>query len=142
MYISGEKYAPTAEALMRSRFSAFAKKNEAYLLASWDSTTRPQKIDLAKDVAEWQDLEIVSVKKGKTSDSKGVVEFKAFYLLDGERHTMNEISRFRKVNGLWYYLDGKVKSISKAAQQSNQGKNAPCPCGSGKKFKRCCAKAG
>lgn len=139
-YIDGEESAPSAEALMRSRFTAFARKNEAYLLASWDSTTRPQQINLTEDVAEWQTLEIVSVKKGKAGDSKGVVEFKAYYLLDSEQHVMSEISRFRKIDGSWYYLDGKVKSISKTGGPVNQGKNAPCPCGSGKKYKRCCAK--
>jgi SEC-C motif-containing protein len=51
---------------------------------------------------------------------------------------MNEISRFTKINGHWFYLDGVIKSIGKVGMQTNQGKNAQCSCGSGKKFKRCC----
>ncbi len=53
---------------------------------------------------------------------------------------MTEISRFVKKADRWLYLDGVVKSVTKANQPSNQGKNAPCSCGSGKKFKRCCGK--
>ena len=125
---------------MRSRFTAFSMHNEGYLLKTWDPKTRPAKVDFSKDTADWQRLEIVKIKKGTDKDRKGVVEFKAFYLLDGEEHAMNEVSRFHKLNGRWYYLDGVVKSIAKVGQQTNQGKNAPCPCGSGKKFKRCCGK--
>jgi SEC-C motif-containing protein len=53
---------------------------------------------------------------------------------------MNEISRFVKVQNRWFYLDGKVKSVANAEMTVNQGLNAPCHCGSGKKFKRCCGK--
>jgi len=66
------------------------------------------------------------------------VEFKAYYLEDGEEHVMNEISSFTKINNRWFYLDGVVKSIGRVGLETNQGKNAPCSCGSGKKFKRCC----
>jgi len=139
-YISGQQIAPTAEALMRSRFTAFAKKNEAYLLASWDKSTRPGKIDFSKNIADWTGLEILMIKKGRQNDNKGAVEFKAFYRLDGEEHVMHEISRFRKLAGRWFYLDGKVKSIARLGNQIDQGRNALCACASGKKFKRCCGK--
>lgn len=130
--------APTAEILMRSRFTAFAMHNESYLLKTWDISKRPAEIDFSKNAAEWQRLEIVNTKKGGVKDSKGIVEFKAFYVLDGEEYVMNELSRFRKHNNQWLYLDGTVKSIAKVGQQISQGKNALCSCGSGKKFKRCC----
>lgn len=138
---SGKKQAETAVELMRSRFTAFSMQNEDYLLESWDPKTRPVKVDFSKDIADWQRLEIVNTKKGGAKDRKGVVEFKAFYLLDGAEHVMNEVSRFHKLNGRWRYLDGAVKSIAKAGQQTSLGKNAPCSCGSGKKFKRCCGKS-
>lgn len=139
---NGSKIASTAEQLMRSRFTAYAEHNEAYLLATWDSGKRPEGIDFSKEGdVTWTRLEIVKTKKGAEKDNKGVVEFKAFYLLNGEEYAMNEISRFVKKDGSWYYLDGVVKSIAKPSQQTNQGKNAPCPCGSGKKFKRCCGKS-
>lgn len=123
---------------MRSRYTAYALHNADYLMATWDATVRPKAIDFSRENIDWQRLEIMAVKKGGLKDSKGMVEFKAFYLEDGEEHVMHEISRFTKINGRWFYLNGVVKSIGKPGRQTNQGKNAPCPCGSGKKFKRCC----
>jgi SEC-C motif domain protein len=140
LYHAGEKQAPTAEALMRSRFTAFARHNAAYILETWDPSKRPTKVDFPENAVEWKRLEILNKKKGGNKDAKGIVEFKAYYLLNGEEYVVNEISRFRKDQGRWYYLDGAVKSIAKVGQQSNTGKNAPCPCGSGKKYKRCCGK--
>lgn len=139
-FLSGAQKATTAELLMRSRFTAFALQNETYLLQSWDKNTRPEHIDFSQEQCEWQKLEIVMTKKGQANDAKGVVEFKAYYRSNDEDYVMNEISRFTKTAGAWHYLDGKVKSIAKVGAQVNQGKNAPCPCGSGKKFKRCCGK--
>lgn len=135
-----EKLAPTAEALMRSRFSAFALENEPYLLDTWDYAKRPAKVDFPHDAVEWQRLEIVSTRKGGLKDAKGIVEFRAYYLQDGDEYVLNEISRFRKDKGRWYYLDGAVKSIAKVGESTALGRNAPCSCGSGKKYKRCCGK--
>lgn len=123
---------------MRSRFTAYAYHDAAYLLATWDNAKKPQSIDFSKDKTVWTKLEIVNVKKGGKNDAKGLVEFKAFFNLDNEERVMHELSRFKKSGGRWYYLDGLVKSIGKPKTESGQGKNAPCPCGSGKKFKRCC----
>ena len=130
----------TAELTMRSRFTAYAMKNEDYLLKTWDEITRPAEVNFAKETAEWIRLEIVKTKKGAEKDTKGVVEFKAYYIQDNEEYVMSEISRFKKTAGRWLYLDGIVKSVIKAGQDTNQGKNAPCSCGSGKKYKRCCGK--
>ncbi len=140
VYITGEKLAPTAELLMRSRYTAYAIHNSEYLLKTWDTNKRPQAIDFSKDKAEWQQLKIIATKKGRANDSRGIVEFKAYYLLDGKQHILKEISRFKKQQGSWYYLDGVVKSITDNSQKASHGLNAPCPCGSGKKFKRCCGK--
>jgi SEC-C motif-containing protein len=140
MYITGEKPAPTAEILMRSRYTAYALHNSEYLLKTWDPNKRPRTIDFSKDQSEWQRLEIISTQKGQAKDSKGLVEFNAYYFLDGKQHILKEISRFKKQRGTWFYLDGAVRSIANNTQKSSQGLNAPCPCGSGKKFKRCCGK--
>ncbi|MCK4841219.1 MAG: YchJ family protein [Methylococcales bacterium] len=137
---AAESMPVTAESLMRSRFTAYAMKNESYLLTSWEAGTRPEEIDFSKELAVWTKLDIISTKKGTEKDNKGVVEFKAYYTLDEEEFVMHEISRFKKVAGHWFYLDGKVKSVAKVGSQVSQGKNAPCSCGSGKKFKRCCGK--
>ncbi len=130
----------TAKTLMCSRFTAYAMHNSDYLFETWVKAKRPKEINFSKDKAEWTKLEIINTKKGCDKDSKGIVEFKAYYLLDGEEHVMHEISRFEKQSGRWLYLDGLVNSVSKIGQTENQGRNAPCSCGSGKKFKRCCGK--
>ena len=134
--------APTAETLMRSRFSAYAQRNADYLLKTWDNGKRPDDIDFSKETATWHRLQIIQCKKGGISDSKGVVEFKAYYRQDDIEYVMHEISSFIKQGQHWLYQDGVVKSIAKVnADHSttvNQGRNALCACGSGKKFKRCC----
>lgn len=134
----GEKIPATAEALMRSRFTAYAMRNVEYLRATWDAGTRPKAIDFSRETVKWLRLSIEATKKGGPKDSKGLVEFKAFYLQDGEEQVMSELSRFTKLAGRWFYLGGVVKMIGNPNQQINEGKNAPCACGSGKKFKRCC----
>lgn len=138
LFHSGEQKPLTAEALMRSRFTAYALHNAPYLLDTWDATVRPELIDFSKEKVDWQRLEIGTTKKGGAKDTKGVVAFKAYYLQDDEAYVMTEISQFIKRAGGWFYLDGLVKSIGKVGLQTNLGKNAPCSCGSGNKFKRCC----
>lgn len=136
----GESRPATATLLMKSRFTAYAMHNEDYLRETWVEAKCPKDINFSKDEAKWTKLEIIKTKKGDKKDSKGIVEFKAYYLLDDEEYVMNEISRFQKTSGRWLYLDGVVKSVGKVKQSQSQGKNAPCPCGSKKKFKRCCGK--
>jgi len=125
---------------MRSRFSAYALDLLDYLQNTWDASTRPKpdKLNFGGEPIEWLRLEILNVSKGDAADKKGSVEFKAYYRQKGADHLLQETSRFIKTNGRWYYLDGVVKSVGQKIQQVNEGKNAPCPCGSGKKFKRCC----
>ena len=139
---SGETIPATAQALMRSRYTAYALHDGTYLQATWDATKRPERIDFSRENIEWLRLEITETKKGGVQDSKGLVTFKAYYSQEGEEYVMNEISRFTKHDGRWFYLDGTIKAIGKIGGQVNLGKNAPCSCGSGKKFKRCCAEKG
>jgi SEC-C motif-containing protein len=123
---------------MRSRYAAYVLRDVPYLLETWDVTKRPAAIDFSKENITWLRLEIVDTKKGSYADNKGIVTFKAFYQQDDIECVMNEISRFTKINGRWFYLDGVIKSMGAIILQTNQGKNAACTCGSGKKFKRCC----
>jgi len=139
-YHSGEHHPPTAEALMRSRFTAYALRDADYLLVSWDAGKRPMVIDFSKETAQWHKLIIVDTRKGGERDSKGIVEFKAFYTQDGCEYFLHEISRFVKTGQHWRYLDGVIKAAGKDGQETDTGRNAPCACGSGKKFKRCCGR--
>lgn len=138
IYHSSGVMPDSALTLMRSRFTAYAMRNSEYLTATWVKEKCPDNIDFSKEKAEWLRLEIIQSKKGGPKDQKGLVEFKAYFLTDGEEFALHEISRFIKANGRWYYLDGAIKSIAKLGLTTDSGRNAPCSCGSGKKYKRCC----
>ena len=102
----GEDLPVTAEALMRSRYSAYVFKNSDYLLMTWHKNTRPKQLDFSQDNTTWKKLEILNTKKGGAKDDKGRVEFNAFYVQDNEIRLMHEISRFKKIAGRWFYVDG------------------------------------
>ncbi|BAB98831.1 Uncharacterized BCR [Corynebacterium glutamicum ATCC 13032] len=103
---SGEWVAPTAEALMRSRFTAFAVGNSQYLLDTWDPETRPSELGLDMGI-DFYRLDILETTGGGPFDSTGTVKFQAFYkgLASG---VQEEDSTFRKVNGAWVYSTGDV----------------------------------
>ena len=104
----GTVVAGTAEALMRSRFSAFARGRADYLLSSWHPGTRPARLDL-DDQITWRRLQIVDTEAGGADDDTGIVEFRAQYLQDGKRHILHERSRFRRGrDGSWRYVDGEI----------------------------------
>ena len=96
--------APDAATLMRSRYSAYALKLEAYLLATWHPDTRPAALDLAADNAKWLGLEL----KKYTPESAGraTVEFVARYKIGGRAYRLHEISRFVREEGQWFYVEG------------------------------------
>lgn len=123
----------TAEQLMRSRYTAYCKREEKYLLETWFKETRPLSLKLENDNAIWTGLKITESYKGKAGDSTGIVTFQASFLLNNILHTMTETSHFTYLQRKWFYKDGNTKITQ---QQIN--KNSACPCGSGKKFKRCC----
>lgn len=138
-YISGKENPPTCERLMRSRFSAFQLRNSEYLLESWDLSTRPAHLKFDKDERRWSSLKIVNTIGGEEHDERGVVEFKATYELGDDTYLFHEISRFVRQKGKWAYLDATFPYHGKIAHMGQTLKNAPCPCGSGKRFKKCCS---
>ena len=96
----------TAEALMRSRYSAYVLKLEDYLLATWHPSTRPSELDLAADPTKWLGLEI---KRSQQQDeTHATVEFVARYRIAGRGHRLHEFSRFVREDGRWFYLDGQI----------------------------------
>ncbi|WP_033441405.1 YchJ family protein [Saccharothrix sp. NRRL B-16314] len=99
----GRRKAPTAEALMRSRFSAFALGHEDYLLATWHPSTRPASVDLDPD-QRWTHLEVLSRTGGTPFQTTGTVEFRAHYRWQGQRDVLHENSRFVREDGAWLYL--------------------------------------
>ncbi|MBF6364561.1 hypothetical protein IU433_10630 [Nocardia puris] len=107
--LSGDKPAPTAEALMRSRFTAFATGDADYLLRSWSARTRPATIDLDPG-QRWLFLEVLRTERGGPFDDTGVVEFVAHYRDDRGRGELHEVSRFVREDGAWMYLDGVIEA--------------------------------
>ena len=105
---SGVREARTAEALMRSRYSAYVLHLEAYLLASWHPDTRPSALGLEGDKAVWLGLSLRGVKAGGAGDDTGEVSFTARYRVGRGRHQLEETSRFMRRDGRWVYLDGDV----------------------------------
>jgi SEC-C motif-containing protein len=106
-YLEGNEPAPTAEALMRSRYTAYTLLREDYLLATWHSSTRPASLGLAEDVpTKWLGLE---VKRHEQQDADhAIVEFVARYKVNGRAHRLHEVSRFVREGGRWFYVDGDV----------------------------------
>ncbi|MBT2386049.1 YchJ family metal-binding protein [Streptomyces sp. ISL-11] len=100
----GRKSASTAERLMRSRFSAFAVHDAAYLLRTWHPSTRPDTIDFDRR-QRWTRLEILATNDGTPFHSEGTVEFRAHYTLRGHTDSQHENSRFVRVEGRWVYVD-------------------------------------
>lgn len=115
---------------MRSRYTAFVGDALDYLKATWHVTTRP--LTLAPDpVTQWKALEIVDAPA--PTDDEGHVHFRA-YFKEGERwQVLEENSRFVCEAGRWWYVDGDPR-----LHRLKPGRNDPCPCGSGRKLKRCC----
>ncbi|MEH0110926.1 YchJ family metal-binding protein [Tersicoccus sp. MR15.9] len=97
----------TAEALMRSRYSAYALGLEGYLRRSWHASTRPLAIEL-DDGTQWRRLQIVDRDRGAAGDDAGVVEYRAAYRTPHGSAVLHERSRFRRENGHWFYVDGDI----------------------------------
>ncbi len=127
---------------MRSRYSAYTKGEIDYLYA----TTHP---DFRKgydhegtrkwaESSEWLGLEIVS-SRGGGEDALGEVEFIASFSESGTESAHHELGKFRKLEGVWYFTEGKMVT-SKPIISTKVGRNEPCPCGSNSKYKKCCGK--
>ena len=136
--LAGSSPASTAEALMRSRYTANVLTDTAYLLKTWHPGTRPQSID-GKSVPSWCGLAILAVQKGQQGDDQGMVEFRALYRSAIGISVLHERSRFLFEDDSWFYVDGELIE-AEAIQSGKTGRNEPCPCGSGKKYKKCCLK--
>jgi SEC-C motif-containing protein len=128
---------------MRSRYSAYVVHAIDYIIDTCERRSGKQDIDYksTKDWSEqsaWLGLKILSVAKGGVDDTEGVVEFEALYERNGLRDTHREQGHFKKMDGKWLYDDGTVAPVTVVRTGPKIGRNEPCPCGSGKKYKHCC----
>jgi len=144
-YLSGEKKAETAEILLRSRYAAYVRKNVDYIV----ETTHPdqREADARRTVerwmksCDWKNIEIVECSGGGLEDLDGTVEFKAAYIQKGRRQLHHEVAEFKKADDVWYFHDAKAPQIAQYVRSEPKiGRNEPCSCGSGKKYKKCCGK--
>jgi len=174
--LSGEKIAATPEALMRSRYTAFAEKNIDYLFSSMtpelqQETDREDMQDFAEEVDSWVKLEVMNAPAPQSDH--GTVEFAAYFMYEDQQQRIHENSEFVKINGQWFYAGHQHQCGSHDPDDDNDddydyddhhehehvhdehcghhhhhhepyraetkiGRNDPCPCGSGKKYKKCC----
>ncbi|MBK3735483.1 SEC-C motif-containing protein [Azospirillum brasilense] len=142
-YLDGSAPAPTAEALMRSRYSAFACGKIDYLQETLLPETREdfdrKEIETWAANSQWTGLEVRATEAGRAEDEEGVVEFVAHFTMNGKPQKHHETSRFAKRDGRWYYVDGTLGARPRSGPKV--GRNDPCTCGSGKKYKKCCGAA-
>lgn len=137
--IAGEVVASSPEALMRSRYTAFCRDEMDYLQSTMVEEHRGE--FNAPDVRRWNksitwlDLEIL---ESSTHGDAGTVRFRATFRHKGGSQSLTENSRFVRRDEKWYYLDGEHETETVRNEGPKVGRNDPCPCGSGKKFKKCC----
>ncbi len=139
----GEAKPSTAEELMRARYSAFVKNQINFIAETHVPGTKDFNADEAREWAtssEWKGLQVISTKQGEPGQKRGTVEFKALYAdQNGNDYLHHEIANFKNIEDTWYYDEGQIVGTGPITRtQPKVGRNEPCPCGSGKKFKKCC----
>jgi SEC-C motif-containing protein len=141
--IKGDQAAESAEALMRSRYSAHVTSQIDYIVDTTQKGQRGQidrkRLQTWTQRSQWLGLEIISAEGGPEDDS-GSVEFVARYREKDKRVSHHEVATFEKEDGRWFFKDGVTPQAEQYVRQGVKiGRNDPCPCGSGKKYKKCCA---
>ncbi len=146
-YIEAGLPAPNAEALMRARYSAYALGKIDFL---FDSLAPEARYDFDRKAvthwatqSQWLGLDILSTEQGEPGDSQGFVEFIAHFIFDGEQraHRERSLFRFDEGDGRWFFVEEANRKSAPIVKGAQPGRNDPCPCGSGKKFKKCCGAA-
>lgn len=159
-FLEGKKLPETAEKLMRSRYTAYTRAQVEYIKMTMVPDARKDfdenaTLQWAKG-SKWKGLKIVDTQLGGPADTKGLVEFVATYEKEGTGIDHHEVSKFRKTKeGQWLFVDGEAhehkegeghhhdvpKVVTVVRQGAKIGRNDPCHCGSGKKYKKCCESA-
>ena len=144
--IDGSERATRAEQLMRARYTAHVQGAMDFILATHHPATRTEIDEEATarwaEESEWLGLEILGVEDGGADDESGRVEFTARYR-DGarRRHVHHELGVFERYHGQWYFRDAEMPSVNPFRRDApKQGRNDPCACGSGRKYKKCCGR--
>ena len=143
--IAGTAKADCPEALMRARYTSYVTGDIDFLKSSATAAVQAEFDENASKAwsaaAQWHGLEIIRCEGGQKGDKKGVVEFRALYTANGEFCNHHEVSQFVKEPDGWKFDDGEFVGETPIVRESPKvGRNDPCPCGSGKKYKKCCGK--
>lgn len=146
-FIEGRAQPETAEELMRARYTAHTLVDLDYIARTHDPASR-EDIDHEAtrrwaERARWLGLDILQTRGGGAGDSRGTVEFVAHYREQGERQRHHELATFRRDDdGNWLFVDAEVPEQAPVRRDGPRvGRNDPCPCGSGRKYKKCCGAA-
>jgi SEC-C motif-containing protein len=142
--IQGKKTAQTAEELLRARYTAFTRGDVDFIISTHHSRTRhevkKEEIEDWSKNSEWLGLKIAQVEAGASKDPKGTIIFSAQFRTGEKIEDHVEKSVFEKENGEWKFVDGfGIHQGTYQRTQPKTSRNEPCPCGSGKKYKKCCA---
>ncbi|MEO5375719.1 MAG: YchJ family protein [Alphaproteobacteria bacterium] len=140
--IDGEP-APTALALMRARYASFAlRRVDDFAFATLAAEKRGDfdRAAVERSAAETESLgfEVRACSGGGVDDDTGTVEYVARFRTRGRSHLHHELATFRREEGRWVYVDGQMNPKPAPRRVVSVGRNDPCPCGSGKKHKKCC----
>lgn len=143
--IKGTQKAQTAEALMRARYTSYVKQEIDFIINTCEHSKEIAEIDRKateqwSKESTWHGLKILRTEKGSENDNEGIVEFEAVYSQKGIRDIHHETAAFKKINGEWLYSTGMIKPTTVVRDGKKVGRNEPCPCGSGKKYKQCCGR--
>ena len=141
LYIEGGLKPPSAETLMRARYSAYVQKEIDFVMETHDPKTRKEasresSTEWANN-AKWFGLKILKTGGGGEADKTGTVLFIAEYKLKGKKYRHHEEGEFVKKWGTWYFSNSRMIN-DPIVNEAKIGRNEPCPCGSGKKYKKCC----
>jgi SEC-C motif-containing protein len=141
--LRGDRPADSPQQLMRARYTAYVRHEIDFLHDSTAPAAREQLDRQATEnwsrQADWHSLEILGTEGGSGSDDDGTVEFIARYSLQGNPVEHHEIATFERQQGRWYFVDSlEPKQTPYRRAMPKIGPNDPCPCGSGRKYKKCC----
>jgi len=144
-FILGKKEPREAAELLRARYSAFVKGEIPYIVQTHHPETAkdvdPKEVEDWSKNSKWLGLKIVETQRGGAEDTEGVVIFEAPHERDGKRQDHYEYSQFKRLSGAgspWRFLDAQgLKPGPIRREGPKVGRNDPCPCGSGKKQKKC-----
>jgi SEC-C motif domain protein len=131
----------TAVELMASRYVAYALAEIDYLIETHEPSTRDEidreAVEAWANGSRFHGLQIVNTRDGGPNDDTGEVEFVALYTSEGREHRHHERSTFRRIDGRWYFSQSRMVQAPVQRATPKVGRNEPCPCGSGKKHKKC-----